>query len=402
MKFSPPLSSLALVLAAGSLLAGSTDTKPDMRIVIAPQTEVRAGPSFSSECYVTNILRRAEAVEVIHDAGNGWLAIKPPRGSFSWIDTRHVQQVAPGLPNYMVTVEGAGAPVLVGSEPNKYRYPTKVNAHLVKGSQVRRTGPELKNQTSEGTIICIEPPAAELRYIRADQVGRGQQVNLMAASMGMGGFTTVSQSSPGEGAAQPIRAPDPDALWRQADLAERKGRLREAIQLYKQAGAANSGVNAARSREAFDRAQYLEDVLSRPQSQGGLVPGPRAAAAPRVPPAAQTAGFTTPVAYIAPPAAAQASTTQQAALRTPMAPADPSLQVWTGKLRPSGRPPRWGATRGFALDTQSKEAPVIELEPKGVDLLGYVGKEVEVSGSFEYNKDLRHYVMKVVHVRPVS
>ena len=63
--------------------AASTAQEPTQKVITQPDVEVRSGPSFNY--YATSILRQGEVVEVIAEstADPGWLAIKPPRGSFS-------------------------------------------------------------------------------------------------------------------------------------------------------------------------------------------------------------------------------------------------------------------------------------------------------------------------------
>src|SRR5262245_61592628 len=63
--------------------------------VLAPQVEVRCGPSLKPQVYPTNRLDQGDPVGVLEERGDGWLAIKPPAGSFSWINIRFLQKVGP-------------------------------------------------------------------------------------------------------------------------------------------------------------------------------------------------------------------------------------------------------------------------------------------------------------------
>src|SRR5262245_34656253 len=79
-----------------------------MTITVA-EVEVRSGPS--NELYPTSKLRFGDKVEVIRGSSEkhpGWLAIKPPTGSFSWIQSTLVGTRTNGTayvnPNLMTLV----------------------------------------------------------------------------------------------------------------------------------------------------------------------------------------------------------------------------------------------------------------------------------------------------------
>ncbi|MCA9211164.1 MAG: hypothetical protein KDA55_22550, partial [Planctomycetales bacterium] len=68
---------------------GATPVMPYPTTVAENDAIIRSGPG--EVYYVTQYLPRGADVEVHLRQENGWLAIRPPRGSFSWIPAAHVQ-----------------------------------------------------------------------------------------------------------------------------------------------------------------------------------------------------------------------------------------------------------------------------------------------------------------------
>ena len=57
--------------------------------IAADQAEVASGPG--RRFYTTARLPRGTKVEVYREDDAGWLAIRPPEGSFSWVPAEHVE-----------------------------------------------------------------------------------------------------------------------------------------------------------------------------------------------------------------------------------------------------------------------------------------------------------------------
>src|SRR4051794_24579857 len=136
-------------------------------------TEVRAEAGDKAENYVTNRLHKGDVVEVV-EAGrsDGWLLIKPPPGSTSWINTRFLAEVGPKNPIEVVAFED-GAPVFPGPADATDRRPGVIGARLKKGHLVSRRGRMLASD--DGHWMEIESPESEARYVRADAVERTKQ-----------------------------------------------------------------------------------------------------------------------------------------------------------------------------------------------------------------------------------
>src|SRR5207247_1214559 len=119
-----------------------------------------SGPSVTFN--VTSKLRFGDRVTVVQDknAQGGWVAIKPPPGSFSWIETKRI-----------IKTENKQVCVVVGEEPAPVRpgsvltnkAPDRESVTLQPGTFVVIVGPEY--QADGGTWVMIEAPQRDVRYV---------------------------------------------------------------------------------------------------------------------------------------------------------------------------------------------------------------------------------------------
>lgn len=156
-----------LVLAAALGLGArvQAQTLPAEMVVTATQVEVRSGPT--KEYYATGVLRQGDRVLVLRESKDqpGWLAIKPPAGSFSWINAKHIKQVDPRT-GY-VEVESGPVPVMPGSSVTN-KAPNVEAVKIAPGFIVTIVD---KAFTVDGnTWVPIQPPPTEVRFIPADAV----------------------------------------------------------------------------------------------------------------------------------------------------------------------------------------------------------------------------------------
>jgi hypothetical protein len=121
---------------------------------------VRSGPG--RDYYPTDKLQKGEKVEIYrHDPG-GWYAIRPPRRSFSWVSSRHLD----ALGNELAMSNTERAVVRVGSAFSDVR--DVIQVRLEKGEKV-----ELLSPPSADSPWCrIAPPAGEFRWVFAKFVDR--------------------------------------------------------------------------------------------------------------------------------------------------------------------------------------------------------------------------------------
>ncbi|MGD9721114.1 MAG: SH3 domain-containing protein [Pirellulales bacterium] len=149
----------AALLLALARSATATDF-PYTAYVNTDDVYVRSGPGRNY--YPTDKLPRGARVEVYrHDPG-GWLAIRPPRTSFTWVSKRHLD--ADG--NALATVNSDRVVARVGSSFSDVR--EVIQVRLEKGEQV-----ELVAESPEDSPWCkIAPPAGEFRWVFSKYVDR--------------------------------------------------------------------------------------------------------------------------------------------------------------------------------------------------------------------------------------
>jgi uncharacterized protein YraI len=152
--------------ALGTIVHGAEPTFPYQAQVSVDEVEVRCGPGW--DYYATQRLPRGTRVDVYrHDPG-GWLAIRPPEGSFSWMTARHLKMTSE---NGVAEVVLDGAVAWVGSTNTsvlQYKWQVRLERGErveVLGDQAMTVGPGFATET----YFKIAPPAGEFRWIHAEQ-----------------------------------------------------------------------------------------------------------------------------------------------------------------------------------------------------------------------------------------
>jgi len=145
--------------------SAAEQTFPYKAYVTADDVYIRSGPG--ENYYPTDKLKAGTEVEVYrHDPG-GWFAIRPPRDSFSWVSSRHLQFDGNNLA--IVTDERVAA--RVGSRMNDTRDVIQVRLH--KGETVEVLEPRRDPHAgappdgNQGATAWykIAPPAGEFRWV---------------------------------------------------------------------------------------------------------------------------------------------------------------------------------------------------------------------------------------------
>ncbi len=149
----------------GTPALGGEPSFPYTAEVSVDEVEVRCGPDW--EYYATHHLRRGTKVDVYRHEPGGWLAIRPPAGSFSWIPARQVKRGAEqGVGE--VTIDAAVA--WVGSalvDVTQHKWQVRLQqGELVEilGEKPLSVGPGFATET----YLQIAPPAGEFRWIHAE------------------------------------------------------------------------------------------------------------------------------------------------------------------------------------------------------------------------------------------
>lgn len=159
--FSICLSWIALAFCANAEWAMAQVDVPYAASVIVNDAALRSGPGV--DYYAVDLLPRGSNVEVYKNI-EGWCAIRPPEGSFSWVPARHLRLGASGK---IAEVIEPKAIAWIGSNlsrPKEHMYQVK----LERGETVAICGEtrfERKKEQITETWYKIEPPAGEFRWI---------------------------------------------------------------------------------------------------------------------------------------------------------------------------------------------------------------------------------------------
>lgn len=378
---------------------------------------------------VTNQLNQGDLVQVVAAFGDGWLGIKPPPGSFSWINERYVSKLSPNLP-LNLAVNAAGfrtVPVIMGSNLNPGVRGQVEGGMVTQGTQVRDLG-RARFTDQEGTWVAIESPWTETRYIRADKVakqdpGRGAPGTLVSmAQPGTTPFPNPGFTGVVSAAAPP--APTPTVagqLWERALQAERAGRVPEAIQLYSELASQTTGSQHDLAMQGLNRAYWLREAQRNQAPPQVPVPPPQQvvtatpASEVRYTPTSSNSRFIPsgaldqtgqPVRLVAPCGSGQIpgvvpQDTHNYGSSAPWQAAVPGNYPSSGpgRLRRAGR--FLENRKTYALES-SQGYPLLYVTPyQGIDLEPYLERNVELFGPAIYDGHLRANYMTVVRVQPL-
>ncbi len=181
------LSGFALALVVGPALAAD----PQIKTITQPKVEVRSGPS--AQYYPTTVLHKGDLVTVL-DLKNGFLAIKPPDGSFDWVNVADLD-VRDTMASVVRTSE-----LRVGSAIDPTRFVDTALRNVVPGTQLSVV-PGASMVVGRETLIKVRPPIDDVRYIPAEAIvewtGAQQQSTAANQPTAPGSFgLDNSQSTP--------------------------------------------------------------------------------------------------------------------------------------------------------------------------------------------------------------
>ena len=401
MQTARMLGGVAILLVS----AWAVRADPTMLKITLPEVMVRSGPS--PEFYATSKLHKGEAVSVVHEEDTGWLAIVPPSGSFSWIDTRLVKQLGPNT----VVVSAAEAQVWAGSRLDNSE-PTVSRKKATKGTQLTVIGkPE---RARDGMRLPITPVPAEVRYIPAEAIRPNTAAQQLAAAASEqnklasapAGFAAPGPATAGSAAVpsapSPTGSPSPSApsgspnpLWLEAEGAERAGNLVRAQELLQELADQVKQTDFELSTRCINRIDILREqrrngatnVMAAANASGGTIAG-------RLTPSPSSE-----YCYVQDPR-------YTAKLSPPVmnASTPPPLGTWsdvgrlrrTGGMTLDGRPlfclEAFGPNQRQMYHMYVAAGPDVKLEP-------YVERNVYLYGPVVYRGDLRTNFMTVIQVR---
>ena len=172
------LTGTILVCILATLPLQADQTYP-YNAIIKNSTMVRCGPDDSY--YSCQRLAAGSKVEVHALTDNGFLAIRPPRGSSSWVDAEDLQ-----VSNRSVgRVIRSGTVCWIGSQltqPEDHNW----QIQLQQGDQLRLSGKQtlqIRSDLPSATYYRVAPPASEFRWIPAAAVTTSSTAGSQAAGI---------------------------------------------------------------------------------------------------------------------------------------------------------------------------------------------------------------------------
>jgi SH3-like domain-containing protein len=152
---------LVTLVALPIARAARAESFPYKARIAVPSAPIRSGPG--DEFYATETLPEGETVEVYRHRHNGWCAIRPTEGSFSWIFGPHVRL----LDDSLAEIDKPDVASRIGSRLGRQR--NAVQVRLKKGEVV-----QVLEETEEAgqKWYKIAPPAGEFRWIHTSCLSR--------------------------------------------------------------------------------------------------------------------------------------------------------------------------------------------------------------------------------------
>jgi hypothetical protein len=160
----------ALVALSMGLIAAATwaaDEFPYQAYVLSENVDVVAGPGH--RFYATDRLTRGTQVEIYREEASGWLAIRPPEGSFSWIPAEFVERLEDDLLGRVIEPTGAWIGTSVEHVSEHQQQVTLKAGELV---QIIGEKSAAAKEGEKRTWLKISPPAGEYRWVHLRDVGR--------------------------------------------------------------------------------------------------------------------------------------------------------------------------------------------------------------------------------------
>ncbi len=163
---------IVFVVSFGCAVSAAADDFPYTAYIAADKTEVVAGPGH--RFYATERLARGTQVEIYREEASGWLAIRPPEGSFSWVPADFVERLDEDkLGNDKVgrvkQATGAWVGTSVEHVAEHHQQVTLKQGELV---QIIDEKSVTANDGKERTWLKIAPPAGEYRWVHLRDVVR--------------------------------------------------------------------------------------------------------------------------------------------------------------------------------------------------------------------------------------
>lgn len=342
----------SVVVAVILILNGACRAQePAAKFITVPEVKVRSGAS--DQFYETSVLRHGDSVQVLSEE-RGWLAIKPPSGSFSWVSAAAVKRTDG---QFGVVESDQPVPVMPGSSLTN-KAPNVEQVKLEKGAVVVILG-EAFSPGSGTSFLPIQPPPNEKRYIPADAVKPQQFV----------GTPTVPN---------PLPPGLNNDLISQADAALQSGNIEAAKRLY---------AEAAEKCTDYQQKTYCNNRLaSLGQGPDGHPGHPNQSQGVAMAPGGHITGQPASSVY-------QTMTIQRNSTTQP-----PNWSAW-GILRRTAFKSNDGQAM-YVLENQKGQALLYVTAQSGLSLTNFIGRTISLYGPIMYRSDdyMRSHYMVASHI----
>lgn len=388
MRIACPWGGAALLWVCCSLTAHA-ETAPYESTVTVPEVEARSGPSSDPKFYPTSRLRQGDKVQVLKEEEGGWLAIKPPIGSFSWVNTRFIEVSSQ---HTSAQVLGDDVVVRVGSELVNTEPTVEAKVKLKRGTQVVVLDSK-RVYTSDGGWLPIAPTPEEVRYIPASAVKPSAQVQ------------TVQSSPPAVPPADGVGPLASDPLWQQAQQFEQAGRPADAADLYLRL--AHKTADHDLQMRCYNRVHFLRQGMGASVPPGYTVGRPSTAQYPnqdtRLIPTPSTnqpvPAFPASAQPYQPAPAGQVTSQYTYQKQTPRLPTSGPLAQASGPGRLRRAPFFLDNKPTYVLESSQGLPLMYVTAVPGVNLEPYVNRNVDMWGMLVYRGDVKTNYMTVQQVK---
>jgi hypothetical protein len=185
--------------SAVAMLGATTNAEefPYTAYVAVERAEVVSGPGH--RFYATEQLPQGAEVEVYREEPSGWLAIRPPDGSFSWVPAEAVERSGEAEAGRVVEP----TPAWIGTATERVSE-HRQQVTLQEGELVRILGEKtVAAEGQEQVWLKIAPPAGEFRWIHLRDVSRQMPVADSSSRPPVGTLPGSEESADLEDAEQP-------------------------------------------------------------------------------------------------------------------------------------------------------------------------------------------------------
>lgn len=398
---------------------GFAQSSPYAASVTDIEVKLRAGPS--DKYPITGSLGRGAFVVIDHDEPAGWVAIRPPTGSVSWVPSQFVEgfDTTRQLPqNVHVRCEGE---ITLAAGQIGVPQPLEIRkANVPDGTILAVIGSKVTYQNK--TWYPVTPPEGDFRYVPRTSLRAG---SAMTETYTVAGSSSAKPNPPAVPPSPTLSLPGggtpsastPDAsgtwsrpggvnnpLWTQAEQAEAAGRLDEAERLFFELARKmnEAGGDHDIANQCYTRIHSLREKKRLNQPQGTSTPSTTSSPPPPATRSEDRGGYRTAgttsrerpsTAASLPPAAEMRDRDRERETDGAGKWSGPGFLIRTGYSLD-------GKTT-YALESSPRTVKFYAVEGSGVELKKYLNKKVDLYGVVTTRRDVSQPCITVTSVEPV-